>query len=72
MKCRDDDGKLVGDGDRIVFSYGTPPVQVNALVVGCPCGCKQLLVVTGEHRPHCVRLRNLRQYVGAWWKEEDA
>ena len=69
MKCRDDDGKLVGAGDVVVFSYGTPPVRVEGLVkqgIGC------LWVLTPGHNPEATKLRSLRRYVGAWWKVEKA
>jgi len=68
MKCRDDDGKLVGAGDEVVFSYGIPPVRVEGKVVEW---LGNLWVLTPKHIPVSVKLRSLRRYVGAWWKKDN-
>lgn len=63
---KDDDGVGVKSGDWISFSYGIPPIRVDARVF-----IRQgalTAVVVGNHKPREVKLRALRRYVGNWYK----
>lgn len=61
----DDDGNRVSVGDTIRFSYGIPPVCVTAKLVQRG---KQLIALTPGHNPTECNLRNLRKYIGGWFK----
>jgi hypothetical protein len=62
----DDDRQKVSSGDVIRFNYGIPPVCVKAKVVQKG---KKLIALTPGHTPSEVNLRNLRRYVGGWFKQ---
>ena len=67
LKCyRDDDGEFVYAGDKVQFSYGIPPVGVTGKVIERD---GTLIVLTPGHKPKECKLRSLRRYVGAWWKQ---
>ena len=69
-KIKDADGKWVRNGCTILFSYGIPPVRVEAPVIRR--GSK-LIVVTKGHNPAECPLSELRDHVGEFWviKEPD-
>lgn len=63
---KDDDGFEVKGGDWISFTYGIPPVRVDARVF-----IRQgalTAVVVGRHKPREMKLRALRRHVGNWYK----
>lgn len=62
---RDDAGQTVKAGDRVMFSYGIPPVFVSAKLVQKG---NILIALTPGHKPASCKLRNLRKYVGEWFK----
>lgn len=62
----DDDGEKVRAGDSIRFSYGMPPVVVDAKIVQRR---GQLIALTPGHDPAECNLRSLRKYVGGWHKQ---
>ena len=70
----DDDGEHVVAGDWITFSYGIPPVLVDARVsekrpLDWPLSNGYLVfTVLGRHRPREGRLSTLRRHVGSWYK----
>ena len=63
---KDDDGFDVSPGDWISFSYGIPPVRVDAKV----SLKKSVLIFTvlGRHKPREMPLSSLRRHVGCWYK----
>lgn len=63
---RDDDGNEVKPGDWISFSYGVPPVGVDARV-SCENGAL-VMTVLGKHKPRQMKLSSLRRHVGCWYK----
>jgi hypothetical protein len=65
---RDDFGYEVKPGDWISFTYGIPPTRVDAQI----SGEKGALLGTcmGHHQPKHFRLRDLRRYVGSWYKSD--
>ncbi len=62
---KDDDGCATRAGDEVFFSYGIPPVGVIADVIERD---GELWVLTPGHTPKECRLRNLRQFVGGWFR----
>lgn len=62
----DDDGVPVRSGDTVRFSYGIPPVAVDAKIVQRR---RQLIALTPGHNPVECNLRSLRKYVGNWYKQ---
>ena len=64
----DDDKQRVSSGDTVRFNYGIPPVCVKAKLVQRG---KQLIALTPGHKPTECNLRNLRKYVGGWFKHND-
>jgi hypothetical protein len=63
---KDDQGNDCRKGDTICFSYGIPPVHVEAklrIIAG------ELYAMTPGHNPPCIRLRALRSAVGGWLKK---
>ena len=62
---RDDDGRLIADGDSIEFTYCIPPARVVGKVkqIG-----KTLVVLTPGNHPEQCNLRTLRKYVGSWYR----
>jgi hypothetical protein len=67
MKLKDDDGIPTGAGDAIHFSYGIPPVKVEARVVERD---GKLIALCPGHNPPEMNLRSLRNYVCNWWRVE--
>lgn len=67
--AKDDDGLWVTVGDTIRFSYGIPPVGVNAPIVERD---GQLVALTPGHKPKECQLRRLRRHVGNWYKVHDS
>ena len=64
----DDDEIAVRAGDWITFSYGIPPVRVDAKV-STQKG-RLIFTVLGRHRPKQGALLYLRNNVGNWYKSE--
>lgn len=62
----DDDRVPVKAGDTVRFSYGMPPVVVDAKIVQRR---GQLIALTPGHYPAECNLRSLRKYVGGWHKQ---
>ena len=57
----DEDGNHVEAGDVIRFSYGIPPVRVDAPIVERD---GKLIAITKGHNPAESELRSLRYHVG--------
>jgi hypothetical protein len=68
LLMRDDDGIAVRAGDWITFSYGIPPVRVDAKV-STQKG-RLVFTVLGPHRPRQGELLSLRRHVGSWYKSD--
>ena len=62
----DDDGEEVGRGDWIGFSYGMPPVRVEARLSQRENDL--WFTVLGKHKPREMKLKDLRRHVGSWYK----
>lgn len=56
----------VKDGDTVTFSYGIPPVGVKAPVQEID---GELWAITKGHNPEKCKLRELRKFVGDFYKE---
>lgn len=69
LKIRDADGVEVREGDIVHFSYGIPPVGVNAPIIRRN---GKLIAVTKGHNPPECPLRTLEHHVGAFWVERRA
>jgi hypothetical protein len=67
LRLRDDDGEWVSAGDTVRFSYGIPPVAVDALIVERD---GRLIGLCPGHTPPEFNLRSLRRYVGCWYKQQ--
>jgi len=67
LALRDDDGVWTTAGDTVRFSYGIPPVGVDALII--ERGGK-LIGLSPGHAPSEFNLRALRRYVGNWYKKD--
>jgi hypothetical protein len=63
----DDDGVPVKAGDAVRFSYGIPPVVVDAPIVQRR---GSLIALTPGHDPKECNLRSLRKQVSCWFKSE--
>ena len=63
---RDDEGERVTEGDVIHFSYGIPPIGVDAPIERVN---GVLYAMTPEHNPKKCRLSELREYVGNFYKQ---
>jgi|DEB0MinimDraft_6_1074348.scaffolds.fasta_scaffold228301_2 putative component of toxin-antitoxin plasmid stabilization module len=63
---RDDEGEEVAPGDWISFSYGIPPIRVEAKV--SRRNDDMWLTVLGKHKPREMKLKDLRRHVGNWYK----
>lgn len=61
----DDDGFAVSSGDTVMFTYGIPPVRVNAKLV---MRNGSLIALSKGHTPDRCYLRALRRYAGNWYK----
>ena len=68
LLMRDDDGIAVRAGDWITFSYGIPPVRVDAKV-STQKG-RLIFTVLGRHRPRQGLLYSLRRHVGSWYQSD--
>ena len=66
LRLRDDDGEWVVAGDTVHFSYGMPPVGVDAPII--ERGGKLVGLCPG-HNPPEFNLRSLRRHVGNWYKQ---
>ena len=62
---KDDDGFAARAGDIVMFSYGIPPVRVEAEVINRN---GILIALTPGHNPPECRLRDLRRFVGARYR----
>jgi hypothetical protein len=67
VRTKDSDGKWVRSGDAIRFSYGIPPAIVKASVVERD---GKLIALTPGHNPAECELRKLKEYVGAFYREQ--
>lgn len=67
MTCRteDENGELVQAGDWIRFSYGIPPVCVEARIIERD---GRLIALTPGHNPAESSLRSLKNHVGFFTK----
>lgn len=63
---KDIDGNKIKAGDTIVFSYGIPPVRVEAPVV---LKNKKLVAITSGHTPSECELKKLKYHVGSFYKK---
>lgn len=63
-RMKDSDGRLVGAGDRIEFTYGIPGVRVEADVVERD---GRLIALTPGHSPAECSLRSLKRHVGNFY-----
>ncbi len=68
LRLRDDDGEWVTAGDTVHFSYGIPPVGVDAPIIERN---GKLIGLCPGHKPSEFNLRSLRRYVGSWYKQND-
>ena len=64
---KDSDGNIVKAGDTIYFSYGIPPIRVNAPVIKEK---GKLVALTPKHNPEKCTLIELKECVGQFWKVE--
>jgi hypothetical protein len=64
----DDDDVPVKTGDWISFSYGIPPIRVDARL-STQKGVLTLTVL-GNHKPRTMALSRLRDHVGSWYKTD--
>ncbi len=64
-RLRDDDGEWVEAGDVVRFSFGIPPVLVDATIIERE---GNLIGLCPMCNPPEFRLRSLRRYVGNWYK----
>lgn len=62
---KDMDGNQVAAGDTIVFSYGIPPVRVEARLAEID---GEIWAMTPGHKPDRCKLKNLRKHVGDYFK----
>lgn len=65
MKFKDMDGKPVAAGDTIVFSYGIPPVRVEARLAESG---GEVWALTPGHKPDRCKLKDLPKHVGEYYK----
>lgn len=63
----DDDGNRVTEGDTIHFSYGIPPIGVDAPIERIN---SILYAMTPGHNPKKCRLSELYEHVGNFYKIE--
>jgi hypothetical protein len=61
----DAEGKPIREGDVIMFSYGIPPVRVEAKVAKLN---GVVFAMTPGHNPAKCELSKLRQYVGDFYR----
>ena len=62
---KDSDGKIIKEGDTIIFSYGIPPLRVIAPIV---MEDGKLVALTEGHNPSKCELRSLKKHVGNFYK----
>jgi hypothetical protein len=67
VEIKDYDGKPVRAGDTIYFTYGIPPVGVEAKVIERD---GELIYLSPGHRPEEGTLDDLEEHVGLWTKVE--
>lgn len=61
----DDDGRKIRAGDVVSFSYGIPPVGVQAKIADIN---GVLFAMTPGHKPDKCKLSELRRLVGGFYK----
>ena len=66
LRLRDNDGEWVAAGDTVHFSYGIPPIGVDAKIIERG---GTLIGLCPGHNPPEFKLRSLRRYVGSWYAE---
>lgn len=64
---KDMDGKTIKEGDTIIFSYGIPPRKVVAPII---LKNGKLIAITTGHTPATCELRQLKKYVGGFYKQD--
>jgi len=64
-RMQDEEGRGVSTGDTVTFSYGIPPVTVDAKIIERD---GELIGLCPGHNPPQFNLRMLRRYVGRWHK----
>lgn len=64
---RDSNGELIAAGDRVVCSYGIPPVRMVAEIIERD---GELIALTPGHKPPEAKLRTLVRHVGDVYKED--
>lgn len=64
---KDEDGKVILDGDRISFSYGIPPVKEYAQIKDE--GGILYAHIEGDSKPSVISVRYLKQNVQIIYKE---
>lgn len=62
---KDEDGLPIRAGDVIQFSYGIPPVRVEAKIKDID---GTLYAMTPGHKPDKCRLSELRRHVGNFYR----
>lgn len=62
---KDDDGREVRAGDVVLFSYGIPPVRVEAKIADLN---GTLFAMTPGHKPDKCKLSELRKHVSNFYK----
>lgn len=62
---KDSDGEIVKEGDVVFFSYGIPPIAVEAPIIVIE---GRLYASTPGHNPKRCLLSNLEEHVGDFTK----
>jgi hypothetical protein len=65
LSVKDSDGEEIRAGDLIVFSFGIPPVRVEARIVE---HSGRLMALTPGHTPKQCELRRLKKIIGGIYK----
>ena len=63
----DDYGRVIRAGDTLCFSYGIPPVLVEAEVIERD---GQLIALTPGHSPSEAPISEITQYFNCWVKQD--
>ena len=69
LKIKDDNGNKINDGDIIHFSYGLPPLGVDAKVRWDPVK-NDWIVLTPGHNPTSCKLRYIKKWMSPIYKVE--
>jgi hypothetical protein len=63
---KDSDGVEINEGDVIHFTYGIPPVGVEAPIISRD---GELIAITAGHNPAECKLSNLSRHIDYFWVE---